>query len=122
MDRSGPATRVLHGRDTERAAVRAQLARPASGRSGVLVIRGEAGVGKSALLADALAAADEFQILRMVGVQAESELAFAGLSQLLAPVLGLLDRLPGPQAVALRGALGLAAAPATRGSWQARAR
>lgn len=111
MDRSGPATRVLHGRDTERAAVRAQLARPASGRSGVLVIRGEAGVGKSALLADALAAADEFQVLRMVGVQAESELAFAGLSQLLAPVLGLLDRLPGPQAVALRGALGLAAAP-----------
>jgi AAA ATPase domain len=78
-------------------------------RSGVLVVRGEAGVGKSALLGHAAERADGMAVLRASGVESEAELPFAALHQLLRPVLGLAGRLPAPQAAALAGALGLEA-------------
>ena len=82
-----------------------------AGQSRVLVLRGEPGVGKTALL-DALAGhAAGCRVVRTAGVQSEIELAFAGLHQLLAPMLDRLDQLPGPQREALRTAFGLAAGP-----------
>src|SRR5262249_56717148 len=81
------------------------------GRSEVLVLRGEAGVGKSALLAYAAGRARGMMVLRAAGVEAEVELPFAALHQLLRPLLERLDRLPAPQAAALQAAFGLAAAP-----------
>ena len=68
---------------------------------------GEAGVGKSALLAFACDRAVDMLVLRATGIASESELAFAGLLELLRPILGQLDQIPEPQAVALRGALAL---------------
>ena len=78
------------------------------GHSSVLVIRGEAGVGKTALLRYAAEQASGFRVAQLAGVEPEMELAYAGLHQLCAPVLGQLDVLPEPQQVALRVALGLA--------------
>jgi DNA-binding CsgD family transcriptional regulator len=104
---------VLHDRDAECTRVQALLdqARGAR-RSGVLVIRGEAGIGKSALLRDATERAADLPVLRATGLESESELAYAGLHQLLLPVLDRLDVLPEPQADALRSAFGLAPARA----------
>jgi DNA-binding CsgD family transcriptional regulator len=99
---------MLYGRQEERAIIAGLLAGARRGRSGVLVIRGEAGVGKRTLLQDAAEQAEEFLLLRGAGVEAEFELTFAALRRLLRPVLDRLDRLPGPQADALRAALGLA--------------
>ena len=76
-------------------------------RSGVLVLRGQPGVGKTALLEDAAGRASEAQLLRGRGVQSESELPFAALHQILRPVLPQLQRLPPPQKSALRAALGM---------------
>jgi DNA-binding CsgD family transcriptional regulator len=101
------AARVLIGRDAERAAVAALLEAARASRSGALVIRGSAGVGKTALLQDAREAAEDMHVLGTRGVETESDLAFAGLHQLLRPALHLIDALPGPQADALRGAFGL---------------
>jgi DNA-binding CsgD family transcriptional regulator/tetratricopeptide (TPR) repeat protein len=78
-----------------------------AGRSQVLVLRGEAGVGKSALVDYLVGSAAGCRIARAVGVESEMELAFAGLHQLCAPMLGHLDRLPGPQRDALSVAFGL---------------
>jgi DNA-binding CsgD family transcriptional regulator len=83
-----------------------------AGGSRVLVVRGEPGVGKSALLDYLAGRAAGCRVVRAVGVQPEMELAFAGLHQLLAPMLDHLDRLPGPQREALRTAFGLGAGPA----------
>ena len=77
------------------------------GRSGVLVVRGEAGVGKSALLRHAAQQTSGFRIVQIGGVESEMELPFAGLHQLCAPLLGKVDALPAPQQGALRVALGL---------------
>ncbi len=77
------------------------------GHSAVLVIRGEAGVGKTALLRYAAAQASGFRIVQLAGVDAEMELPFAGLHQLCATMRGQLPVLPGPQRDALRVALGL---------------
>ena len=74
----------------------------------VLVIRGEAGVGKTALLRYAAERASGFRVAQIAGVESEMELAYAGLHQLCAPMLDRLDALPEPQQVALRVALGLA--------------
>jgi hypothetical protein len=82
------------------------------GRSGALVLRGEAGVGKSALLGWARAQASGFLVLSARGTQSEVELAYAGLADLLHPVLDRLDLLPPRQAAALAGALAIADAPA----------
>src|SRR4051812_32691549 len=79
-----------------------------AGESRALVTRGEPGVGKTALLEYVAERATGFRVARAAGVQAEMELAFAGLHQLCAPMLDRLDRLPGPQRDALRSAFGLA--------------
>src|SRR5215207_1201612 len=105
---------MLLGRDEERARIEALLGRARRGESGVLVVRGEAGIGKSALLEHAAAHAGDGLVLRARGIESEVQLAFAGLHELLRPVLGELGRLPAPQAAALRGALGLSAAVAER--------
>ena len=76
-------------------------------KGGALVLRGEPGIGKSALLGDARDRAGDMQVLAARGVESESELPFAALDQLVRPTLSQLERLPAPQAAALRGALGL---------------
>ena len=98
---------MLYGRRKERAQIGALLERARGGQGGVLVVRGEAGIGKHALLADAVEQATGFRMLRTSGVEAEVGLAFAGLQRLLGPVLDRLDRVPSPQAEALRAAFGL---------------
>jgi len=94
------------GRDRERAAVRELLDRARQSRGSVLVLHGLPGVGKSTLLAGAVADADGFTVLRTSGIESESPLAFAALQRLLRPVLPLAERLPAPQAGALRRAFG----------------
>jgi AAA ATPase domain len=82
-----------------------------AGGSGVLVVRGEPGVGKSALLDYLARHASGCRVVRVAGVQSEMELAFAGLHQLLSPMLDHLERLPVPQREALRTAFGVSAGP-----------
>ena len=98
---------MLLGRDAERARLAELLAGAHAGASAALVIRGEPGIGKSALLDDAVAAADGMTVLRARGVESESELSFAGLADLLGPVTSELGSLPPPQRAALAGALAL---------------
>lgn len=98
---------TLHGREAEQQVIDGLLADARAGRSGAVVVRGEAGIGKTALLGYAAGAADGMLVLRAAGVETEAELAFGGLHLLLRPVLDRIERLPGPQAAALRGALGL---------------
>src|SRR4029079_8717844 len=93
---------------TERAALEGLLHEARNGRSAVLVVRGEAGVGKSALLRHAAREASGFRVAQIAGVESEMELPFAGLHPLRAPMLAKLGRLPAPQQRALRVALGLA--------------
>ncbi|MEV6974917.1 AAA family ATPase [Kitasatospora sp. NPDC093806] len=101
-------TGTLYGREREQAAVDALLDGARDGRSGVLVLRGEPGIGKTALLEYAVAAAaGAFRVVRAAGVEYEAELPFAGLSLLLAPGLDGLAALPGPQRRSLEGAFGL---------------
>src|SRR5580704_3666510 len=83
-----------------------------AGESQVLVLSGEAGVGKTALLDYVAGHAAGCRVVRAVGVQSEMELAFAGLQQLCKPLLDHLGRLPGPQGEALQTAFGLSAGPA----------
>jgi DNA-binding CsgD family transcriptional regulator len=98
---------VLVGRSAETATIERLLADARDGRSGVLVLRGEAGIGKSTLLDYAAEHAAGFTILRGVGVEVESELAYAALHQILRPVFDRIERLPEPQAAALRAAFAL---------------
>jgi DNA-binding CsgD family transcriptional regulator len=98
---------MLVGRRKERARLAALLASAREGRSGVLVLQGEAGAGKSALLDDAEASACGFRVARATGAQSEMELAFGALHQLCAPLLDRLDGLPPPQRDALGAAFGL---------------
>ncbi|MFJ9946591.1 helix-turn-helix transcriptional regulator [Kitasatospora sp. NPDC091207] len=107
----------LYGREQELAVVDALLDGAKGGRSGVLVLRGEPGIGKTALLEYAVAAAGgAFRVIRATGVEYEAELPFAGLSLLLAPGLDRLAALPGPQRRALEGAFGLTEATPTAGA------
>jgi DNA-binding CsgD family transcriptional regulator len=98
---------VLQDRRNERDVLDRQLQRVGAGESSVLVVRGEAGVGKTALLEYVAERASGCRIVRVAGVESEMELAFAGLHQLCAPMLDGLDRLPGPQRDALRVAFGM---------------
>jgi predicted ATPase len=82
-----------------------------AGESRVLVVRGEPGVGKTALLDYLAGQAAGCRVVRAAGVQSEMELAFAGLHQLLTPMLGRLEQLPVPQREALRTVFGLSAGP-----------
>jgi hypothetical protein len=98
---------MLHGRAAETARIDELIAAAREGRSGALVIRGEPGVGKTALLDDAAEAAAGIRVLRGTGIESEAELPFAALQLLLRPGLARLDVLPPPQARALRSAFGL---------------
>lgn len=100
-------TPMLFGRSAEHARIAELLDGARDGRSGVLVLRGEAGVGKSALLDLAQVQAAGMTVLHACGIESEARLPYAGLHQLLRPVLTLVDTLPAPQAAALRGGLGL---------------
>src|SRR2546421_2558030 len=102
---------MLRGRQHECAVLDRLLEGGRVGRSGVLVLRGRAGVGKTALLEYAIGSAADLRVLRAVGVESEVELAFAALHQLCAPLLDGLDRLPGPQRDALTITFRLAAGP-----------
>ncbi len=99
----------LVGRERECAVIDRLLGAAARGESGVLVVRGEAGIGKTALLGYAAARATDMRVLRATGVEAEHDLAFAGLHGLLWPIIDELPCLPEPQRAALSAALGLAA-------------
>ena len=98
---------MLVGRSAELERIGALVAAARDGRAGALVLRGEPGIGKTALLEWAAEHADRFRVLRAVGVESEAELPCAGLHQLLRPLLGRLDELPAPQAAALRAALAI---------------
>src|SRR5690348_15139835 len=98
---------MLVGRGDEQARIEALLADAASGVSRALVIRGEPGIGKSALLRYAAERAEGLTVLRATGIESESELPFSGLSELLRPLIGRLNDIPPPQAAALAGALAL---------------
>ncbi|WP_431912639.1 AAA family ATPase [Nonomuraea jabiensis] len=98
---------MLFGRSAEIATIDDVISRAREGAGDALVLRGEAGVGKTALLDLAASRSGSMRVLRTTGVEPESDLAFAALHQLLRPVAGLLDTLPGPQREAVRGALGL---------------
>jgi DNA-binding CsgD family transcriptional regulator len=100
----------LYGRDAELAALSDLLEQARKGTSGTLVLRGDPGIGKTALVSHVTARADGFRVIRVAGIEEESELPFAGLHLLLRPVLDRITALPGVQAEALRGALGLAKA------------
>src|SRR3954454_7334185 len=104
---TGDSAAVLHGRRAEREALGELLAVVRGGQSRVLVVCGEAGVGKTALVESVIGSASGFRVLRAVGVESEMELAFAALQQLCAPMLNRLDRLPAPQGDALGVAFGL---------------
>jgi DNA-binding CsgD family transcriptional regulator len=98
---------MLLGRQRERRRLEALLEQARAGESGAVLLIGESGIGKSALLADALARAEGMTRLWARGVESEIELAFSGLAHLLRPVLGHLEAIPGPQAAAIAGALAL---------------
>ncbi len=97
---------MLHGREGERALIARLVEDARLGSGGVLTVVGDAGTGKSALLADAAATAREVRVLRTQGIESEAPLAFAALQRLLQPVMPLADRLPAPQARALRVVFG----------------
>ena len=103
---------MLVNRLTERAAVDSLLASARGGMGSALVLRGEPGIGKTALLEYAIESASGFRIARAAGVESEMELAFAALHQLCLPALDRLERLPGPQRDALGVAFGLRAGEA----------
>ena len=98
---------MLHGRLRECTLIDDLLAAARDRRSGVLVLRGEAGIGKSALLAYAAEHAAGLRILRGTGIESESELPFAAVHQLLRPVADLIDAVPARLAAALRSAFGI---------------
>src|SRR5215831_18234081 len=103
---------MLYGRDAERAQIGALLEDARASQSGALILQGEPGVGKTALLDDTRERAVDMHVLTAHGVESESELPFAGLHQLIGPAIRHVDRVPAPQAVALRVALGLEAGTA----------
>jgi DNA-binding CsgD family transcriptional regulator len=103
-----PPSQSLLGRADERKALETCLDNVRGGQSAVLVLRGEAGVGKTALVRHCARHASGFDVARVAGVEVEMELPFAGIHQLCAPFLDRVDALPAPQREALRTALGLA--------------
>ncbi len=110
----GPYTgRVLVGRDAERARLRALLTDAREGRSAVLVVSGEPGVGKTALLDDAAEGADGMRVVRAVGIESETTMPFGALFDVCRPFLGSIGELPERQRQALEGALAMG--PAAEG-------
>ena len=106
---------MLIGREAELARVERALETARGGGSDVVVLRGQPGIGKTALLRAAIERAEDMTVLRARGLEGEAELPFAGLAELCEPVLVLRERLPVAQAAALAGALELEpAAPQAR--------
>jgi DNA-binding CsgD family transcriptional regulator len=103
---------VLLGRANERDVLDRLLESVRGGQSAALVVRGEAGVGKTALLRYCARQASGFRVARIAGVESEMELPFAAVHQLSAPMLDRLDALPAPQRAALRVALGVSSGTA----------
>src|SRR6266516_5800289 len=97
----------LYGRGAECALLDRLLAAARAGERQVLVLRGEAGIGKTALLDYLAQQASGCRVVRASGAESEMELAFAGLHQLCAPLMDRIDGLPGPQREALATAFGL---------------
>ena len=104
---AGPAG--LRGRASECALLDELVAAIRRGESRSLVLRGEAGIGKTALLEYLIASASDLTVVRAVGVQSDMELGFAGLHQLCGPLLDRLDTLPAPQRQAMEVVFGLSA-------------
>ena len=107
------AAPMLLGRDRELAQLGHMLDEARSGPSSTVIVHGEPGIGKTALVDAVARMASGFTVLNARPLEAESELPFAGLADLLRPLLGLLDRIPPPQAAVLSGALAIG--PATPG-------
>jgi DNA-binding CsgD family transcriptional regulator len=103
---------MLLGREREQTVLGGLLQDAREGRSAVLAIAGEPGIGKSALLAFAHEQAHGMNVLRARGVQSEAHIPFAGLFEVLRPALGCMDQIPAPQAAALESALALRPAAA----------
>jgi DNA-binding CsgD family transcriptional regulator len=103
---------VLHGRTSECALLDGLIGDIRRSTSRSLVLRGEAGIGKTALLRHLVEAASDLTVLRAVGVESEMELAFASLHQLCRPLLDRLERIPAPQRQALEIVFGLSAGAA----------
>ena len=108
----GTISLQLVDRTQEQAALDSLLEAVRLGLSGKLVIRGEPGIGKTALLDHAIATARDFRVVRTVGIESEMQLGFAGLHQLVVPFLPQLELLPAPQQNALGSAFGLISGPA----------
>jgi DNA-binding CsgD family transcriptional regulator/tetratricopeptide (TPR) repeat protein len=108
---AGQSKPELHGRGPECARLADLIATARSGTGQAMVLRGEAGVGKTALLDCATAAATDFRTVQVSGVQSDMELAYAGLQQMCAPLMGYLDTLAAPQREALSVAFGYGAGP-----------
>src|SRR5919109_376432 len=98
---------MLFGRELESARIDEVLEAARGRRSGALVVRGEAGIGKTALLNAAVERAEGMRVFRALGVESEVDIAFSGLHELLRPVLSSVDALPDSQSAALRAALAL---------------
>src|SRR3954469_10641688 len=98
---------VMLGRSTECAVIDELLVGAREGRGGALVLSGEAGIGKTTLIEYAIGQAADMRVLTARGYETEWEIPFAGLADLVRPVLSLLPSLPGPQAAALQSALAL---------------
>ena len=105
---AAPGASGFLNRNDERERLDTLLADVRAGHSAAVALRGEAGVGKTALLRYAAGQAFGFRTAQIAGVEAEMELPFAGIHQLCAPMLDRLDALPAPQREALRVALGVA--------------
>jgi DNA-binding CsgD family transcriptional regulator len=105
--KAGTISVHLVDRTRETAALDALLEAVRLGMSGKLILRGEPGIGKTALLEHAVASAGDFRVIRAVGIESEMELGFAGLHQVVIPFLTKLDQLPLPQQKALGAAFGL---------------
>src|SRR5947207_2337762 len=99
----------LIGRGREMARITTQLGEIRAGHGAALMMQGEAGIGKTALLEWAAGQTDGMRVLRATGIESELELSFSGLAELCLPLLGRLDEIPAPQRGALRGAFALAA-------------
>ena len=103
---------MLLGREHEQRDIEIALAGARSGTSAALLLVGEPGIGKTALLDHAASRAQGMQLLRARGIESEAQIPFASLFELIRPALGALERIPPPQAAALERALALRAGPA----------
>jgi DNA-binding CsgD family transcriptional regulator len=97
----------LVGRASEVDEIAQHVERARQGLSGVLVVRGDAGIGKTSLLDAVASSASGFEVIRLVGIESEMRLGYAALHQLLTPFLDGVDSLPAPQARALNAAFGI---------------